>query len=63
MLTADKRGDAMLVTLPDTTVSLPRIQSADGAHFGDAAYSFWPRGDSALVMRGDLVIYRHCIRD
>jgi len=61
VVTADQRGDVMHLTLPETTLALPQVQSADGVHYGDAAYSFWPKGDSALVMRGDLIIYRHCI--
>ena len=61
VLTADKRGDVMRLTLPETTLTLPQVQSADGVHYADATYSFWPKGDSVLVMRGDLIIYRHCI--
>jgi membrane-bound inhibitor of C-type lysozyme len=61
VVTADQRGDVVHLTLPDTTVVLPQVRSADGMHYGDATYSFWPRGDSALVMRGDLVVYRNCI--
>lgn len=61
MLTADQRGDVMRLTLPETTLTLPQVRSADGVHYADATYAFWPKGDSALVMRGDLIVYRHCI--
>lgn len=41
--------DAVEVRFRDQTRTLPRIQSADGARFGDAAMQVWTVGPEATV--------------
>lgn len=60
-VTARYGGDQVRVQLPDTTMTLPHIRSADGARYGNDTYTFWTRGKGAFVMRGDLIIYRNCV--
>lgn len=60
-VTANYQGKSVRLELPDTAVTLPQQQSADGARYGDDTYTFWTKGNEALVQRGDLIIYRHCL--
>jgi membrane-bound inhibitor of C-type lysozyme len=60
-VTAIYHGKNVQLQLPDTSVTLPQQQSADGARYGNDTYTFWTKGNEALVQRGDLIVYRHCL--
>lgn len=62
VVTADIDGSGARVTLPDTTVTLALVRDSAGDRYSNGTYTLWPREkDGAVVQRGDLIIYRHCI--
>lgn len=60
-LTAHFTGGAVRLELPDTTVTLRKVEAADGVHYGTGTYILWPKETGTVVQRGDLIIYRNCI--
>jgi membrane-bound inhibitor of C-type lysozyme len=54
--------DSVVLTLPDTTIVMAHLVSADGGRYGAGGLVFWERGTSAFVQRGDSVIHRDCVR-
>lgn len=47
------RADSAIVTLPDTTLRLPRAISASGARYSDEISTFWEHQGAALVEFAD----------
>jgi len=47
------RADSAIVTLPDTTLRLPRAISASGARYSDEVSTFWEHQGAALVELAD----------
>ncbi|HEY9723285.1 MAG TPA: MliC family protein [Oscillatoriaceae cyanobacterium] len=58
--TATFDDDSVLLKLPDRTVRLPHVLSADGARYSDGQITFWNKGDSALLELGNRT-YRNCV--
>ncbi|MDE3128803.1 MAG: MliC family protein [Gemmatimonadota bacterium] len=56
-------GDGARLRLPDTTLTMPHLRSADGARYGVGDLVFWERGNSAFMQRGDSIIHRDCRLD
>jgi putative lipoprotein len=42
-------GESVRLILPDTTVTLSRVDSASGAKYGDDPYVYWSKGDQATI--------------
>lgn len=40
---------------------LPQVVAASGTKYSDGRYTFWSKGDAALVQRGDDVIIDDCV--
>lgn len=40
--------------------TLPHVISGSGARYSDGSVTFWNKGDSAFVMRGDSVVINRC---
>ena len=55
-------ADSAFVLLPRDPVvhRLPHAISGSGARYSDGALTFWNKGDSAFVMRGDSIVIRDC---
>ncbi|HET7023648.1 MAG TPA: MliC family protein [Gemmatimonadales bacterium] len=55
-------NDSAAVLLPrDATPHLlPRAISGSGARYSDGTLTFWNKGDSAFVMRGDSIVIQDC---
>ena len=55
-------NDSAAVLLPrDATPHLlPRAISGSGARYSDGTLTFWNKGDSGFVMRGDSIVIRDC---
>ncbi|HET7631166.1 MAG TPA: MliC family protein [Gemmatimonadaceae bacterium] len=55
-------GDTAVVTLPESTLVMHRLVSADGGRYGAGRQVFWEKGSSAFVMSGDSIVHRDCAR-
>ncbi len=53
-------GDSARLRLPDTTLTMAHLISADGARYGAGDLVFWERGNTAFVQRGDSIVHRDC---
>jgi putative lipoprotein len=49
--TARVEGEKIWLFLPSATVSLPHVEAASGAKYGDGSTLFWSKGDSAMLER------------
>lgn len=47
--TIEEGGESVRLLLPDTTLSLPHVASASGARFSEAGYTYWSKGEEALL--------------
>lgn len=47
-------GAAVRLLLPDTTLTLPHVVSASGARYSEGRYTYWSKGDEALLEAPDL---------
>jgi membrane-bound inhibitor of C-type lysozyme len=56
----DNAADTVTVTLPDGTVTLPRVESGSGARYSDGTTTFWNKGDEATIEVGDETVYEGC---
>lgn len=50
------------LTLPDQrTLTLPQTPSGSGAKYSDGTFTFWSKGNTALLEQGDRVLYQDCV--
>lgn len=47
--TIEDGGQSVRLLLPETTLTLPHVVSASGARFSEAGYTFWSKGQEALL--------------
>lgn len=59
----DNATDTVTVTLPDDTVTLPRVESASGARYSDGTTTFWNHGDEVLVEVDGKTVYESCVAE
>ena len=55
-------GDSVRLHLPDTSLTMPRLLSADGARYGSGALIFWEKGTTAFMQRGGSITHKDCTR-
>ena len=58
--TFDNTAHTVTVALPDGTVTLPQVESADGGKYSDGTTTFWNKGDEALVEVSGNIVYQNC---
>ena len=50
------------LTLPDQRVlTLPQAPSGSGAKYSDGTFTFWSKGNTALLEQGDRILYQDCV--
>ena len=57
----DNSNNTVTVALPDGTVTLPQVVSADGARYSDGTTTFWNKGDEAMVEVNGEIVYQNCV--
>ncbi len=45
-------GDSVVLSLPERTVTLPRVEAASGAKYAAGGMVFWPKGEEASLEAG-----------
>lgn len=56
----DKSAKQVSMILDGIQLKLPQVEAASGTRYSDGRYTFWSKGQSALVQRGDDVIIDDC---
>ena len=56
----DKSAKQVSLILDGVQLKLPQVEAASGTRYSDGRYTFWSKGNSALVQRGDDVIIDDC---
>ena len=59
--TFDNTAHTVTVALPDGTVTLPQVESADGGKYSDGTTTFWNKGDEAMVEVNGEIVYQNCV--
>ncbi|SQI41030.1 Membrane-bound lysozyme inhibitor of C-type lysozyme precursor [Leminorella richardii] len=53
-------GDSVVLMMDGQARHLVQVISASGAKYSDGEYTFWSKGDGAIVMRGEEIQLREC---
>nr|WP_235955986.1 MliC family protein [Rouxiella aceris] len=59
-VTLDKPAQRVDMLLDGVQLHLPQVQAASGTRYSDGHYTFWSKGTTAKVQRGDDVIIDDC---
>lgn len=59
-VTLDKATSQVSLILDGIQLHLPQVKAASGTRYSDGRYTFWSKGNAALVQRGDDVIIDDC---
>ncbi|CAM3551811.1 MliC family protein [Rouxiella silvae] len=59
-VTLDKPAREVSLVLDGIQLHLPQVVAASGTRYSDGHYTFWSKGNAALVQRGDDVIINDC---
>ncbi len=59
-VTLDKPAHQVDLILDGIQLHLPQVEAASGTKYSDGHYTFWSKGNAALVQRGDDVIIDDC---
>lgn len=59
-VTLDKPARRVDLILDGIQLHLPQVEAASGTKYSDGRYTFWSKGNAALVQRGDDVIIDDC---
>ncbi len=59
-VTLNKPARQVSVILDGIRLHLPQVAAASGTKYSDGHYTFWSKGNTALVQRGDDVIIDDC---
>ncbi len=51
--TARIEGEKAWLFLPSGTISLPHVEAASGAKYSDGSFTFWTKGESAMLEGGN----------
>ncbi len=50
------------LTLPDQrTITLPQVPAASGAKYSDGNFTFWSKGNTALLEQNERLLLRDCV--
>ncbi len=55
-------GDVALLEDESGVAKLPRAPAASGSRYSDGVTTFWEKGESAMILRGDEIIHADCAR-
>lgn len=59
-VTLDKSAQRVDMLLDGVQLHLPQVRAASGTRYSDGHYTFWSKGTTAKVQRGDDVIIDDC---
>lgn len=59
-VTLDNAGDSVTLMMDGQSRRLVQAVSASGARYSDGEYTFWSKGDGAIVMRGEDIKLKEC---
>jgi len=59
-VTLNKPAREVSLVLDGNQLHLPQVEAASGTRYSDGHYTFWSKGNAALVQRGDDVIINDC---
>ncbi|CNK74317.1 MliC family protein [Yersinia alsatica] len=57
----DNKQDKVSFVLDGEQLTLPQVRAASGSKYSDGHYTFWSKGNSAFVERGDKIIINDCV--
>lgn len=60
-VTQHVKDDSVSFLLDGKQLTLSHVKAASGAKYSDGTYSFWSKGEGAMVQRGDDIIINDCI--
>ncbi|MCC3746120.1 MliC family protein [Rouxiella badensis] len=60
-VTLNKPARQVSLILDGIQLHLPQVEAASGTRYSDGHYTFWSKGNAALVQRGDDVIIDDCV--
>ncbi|ANI29356.1 hypothetical protein PL78_05805 [Yersinia entomophaga] len=57
----DNKQDKVRFVMDGKQLNLPQVVAASGTRYSDGYYTFWSKGDSAFIERGDKIVMNDCV--